>query len=335
MNMKSAIIGLGMIAPMHIKSIEAIGGEVAVVCDNSGANIEKAGLNCPAFSDYKKMLASGGFEVLHICLPHYLHAEVAIAALEAGVHVLCEKPMATTIADAKKMIAASEKSGAFLGIVFQNRFSPGAMLIKNTLQSGELGAVKSGWLRVTWHRDEGYYAQSDWRGRWATEGGGVLINQSIHTFDMLNYFLGIPTAVNASIANRAHPKIEVEDVSEGVISYGKTNISFFVNTYHPYDAPVKIELICENGTAELTGEDATIIFKDGTKKTVGADLDAQKKFGMKSYWGVSHIKQIQAFYDSIAKNEPPTPSGEEGLITQKLINGIYESAKNHKTEVFL
>jgi len=299
---------------MHIKSLETIGVEVAAVCDIK--------LAPPAFSDYKEMLAAGGFDVVHVCLPHYLHAEVSIAALEKGIHVLCEKPMATTVADAEAMLAAAKKSGAKLSVVFQNRYSPGAQLIKSTLQSGELGAVKSGWLRVTWLRDEGYYAASDWRGKWATEGGGVLINQSIHTFDMVNYFLGNPTAVDANIANRAHPYIEVEDVAEGVIFYGKTAISFFVNTYHPYDAPASIELICENGRAKLIGENATITFANGQEKTAGADIDAQRKFRMKSYWGVSHIKQIKAFYDTLE-----TGLECSGLQTQKLINGIYESSK--------
>ena len=324
---KAAIIGLGNIAPMHIKSLEAIGVEITAVCDNRE---ERAGaLNCPFFTDYNEMLSAGGFDVLHICLPHYLHAPVAVAALEKGIHVLCEKPMATTIADAEKMIEASKKSGAFLGVVFQNRYSTGAALIKEALQSGELGEVLGGWLRVTWFRDASYYAESDWRGKWATEGGGVLINQSIHTFDMMNYFLGNPTDISASIANRAHPTIEVEDVAEGIITYGNAKISFFVNTYHPYDAPASIEIICKNGRATLIGEDATITLSNGTKKTAGADTEAQRQFGMKSYWGVSHVKQIQAFYNAISENRQPSPSGEEALLTQRLINGIYESAKAH------
>lgn len=333
MNFKAAVIGLGSIAPMHIKSLEAIGVEIAAVCDSNEKSLEKV-TAAQKFSDYKKMIDAGGFDMLHVCLPHHLHAPVAVTALEKGVHVLCEKPMATTTRGAEDMIAAAKKSGAFLGIVFQNRFSPGAELIKEELTSGSLGAVLGGWLRVNWHRDQSYYTQSDWRGKWATEGGGVLINQSIHTFDMVNHFLGKPTSVYASIANRAHPSIEVEDVAEGVITYGKAVVSFFVNTYHPYDAPASIEIICENGRAELTGENATITMNDGRKKTAGADFEAQKKFAMKSYWGVSHVKQIQAFYAAIEKGNPPYPDGAEGFCTQKLINAIYDSAKTGKKLLF-
>jgi predicted dehydrogenase len=307
--MKAAIIGLGAIAPMHINALEAIGAEIVVRADKE--------------THYNDLLARANFDALHICLPHFLHAEVAIAALEKGVHVLCEKPMATNVGDAQKMICAAEKSGAFLGVVFQNRFSPGAALIKNALESGELGTVKGGHIRVMWHRNDAYY-ESDWRGKIAKEGGGVLINQAIHMFDMANFFLGEPTDVQASIANRAHPKIEVEDVAEGVISYGAARVSFFVNTYHPYDAPATIELLCENGHAELSGENATIKFNDGRKKTAGPDTEAQKKFGMKQYWGVSHVKQIKAFYDCIKQGKSPSPNGAEALRTQKLINKIYD-----------
>jgi len=334
----AAIIGLGTVAPMHIKSLQSINIPIVAVCDKNAnvAQTTKESLkNCESFICYNEMLEHGGFDVLHICLPHYLHAPVAIAALAKGFHVLCEKPMATTIADAENMISTARDSGKTLGVIFQNRYSPGAALIKEALDNGELGAVQGGWLRVTWNRPESYYQESDWRGSWSTEGGGVLINQSIHTFDMMNYFLGNPTTVSAAIANRAHPSIEVEDVAEGVITYGKTPISFFVNTYHPYDAPASMELICEHGRATLTGEDAEVILINGTKKTAGADIDAQRRFGMKSYWGVSHIKQITAFYNAVTMGQPPETNGYEGLRTQQLINGIYESAKIGKPQNLL
>jgi len=340
---KAAIIGFGNIAPMHVKSLATIGVQLTAVCDVREKNLQGAPR---LFTDFREMLAAGEaglFDVLHICLPHHLHAPVAIAALERGIHVLCEKPLATTVADATSMINAAEKSGARLGVVFQNRFSPGAVLIRETLQSGSLGAVRGGALRVTWYRDAEYYTASDWRGKIATEGGGVLINQSIHTFDLMNYFLEkvnvsaphspdslpffVPTEpipVAATIANRTHPQIEVEDIAEGIIHYGEVPVSFFVNTYHPYDAPATIEILCENGRVQLIGEEAEITFADGTKKTAGPDDELRQRFGMKSYWGVSHIKLIQAFYAALETGEKFTPDGAEGLRTQRLINGIYD-----------
>jgi len=264
--------------------------------------------------------------VLHICLPHHLHAPVSVAALKKGIHVVCEKPMATTVADAQAMIAAAHSSGSKLEIIFQNRYNPATAAIKEALDSGELGPVQGGWLRVTWHRSEDYYTSNDWRGRWATEGGGALINQAIHTFDLMNYFLGSPTSVSASVANRAHPSIEVDDVAEGLIAYGDVDVSFYVNTFHPYNAPVALEIVCENGTAAISGKTATITYKDGRKAASIVSDDTANAYA-KDYWGYSHVKQFAAFYDSLAGKPARVVCGAEGLRTQRLINGIYDSSK--------
>jgi predicted dehydrogenase len=188
---------------------------------------------------------------------------------------------------------------------------------------------------VTWFRSEAYYTDSKWRGNWATEGGGVLINQSIHTFDLANYLLGgSPDYIEAAIANRAHPYIEVEDVAEGIISYGDVKISFYATTIFPYDAPVELELICENGRASVKGDDALIIYENGEEErpepisVLSADPEA------KSYWGVGHRWQIKAFYESLNKGEAPEIDGREGIKTQRIICGIYESAKTGKRVLF-
>ncbi|MCL2377523.1 MAG: Gfo/Idh/MocA family oxidoreductase [Defluviitaleaceae bacterium] len=327
-NYRAAVIGLGSICDVHIKPLQDLGINITAVCDNKPEPAKAMGrrLNCAHYTCYETMLATGGFDVLHICLPHYLHAPVAIAALEKGVHVICEKPMATTVPDAKAMITAAKEGGARLEIIFQNRYNPTTVVIKEALASGELGRIKGGWLRVNWFRDNEYYTQNDWRGRWATEGGGALINQSIHTFDLMNYFLGGPTGVSASIANRAHPLIEVEDVAEGLITYNDINISFYINTFHPYNAPVCIEIVCENGIANLTGNTATISYKNGREPLILETSPAGNAY-TKDYWGYSHIKQITAFYESLSGKPTQNVCGTEGLRTQELINGIYDSSK--------
>ena len=330
---RAAIIGLGSIYPMHEKSLITLGIPIAAVCDKDEARVLRVAesLNARGYINYKDMLNDGGFDVLHICLPHFLHAPITIDALRANYHVLCEKPLATTVKDAQEMIKTANESKKALSVVFQNRYNPGVQLIKKAITESTLGKIIGGFFRVTWHRGENYYANSDWRGAWATEGGGALINQAIHLFDMMNFFLGKPHHVNASISNRAHPTIEVEDIAEGIIFYGKNGeipISFYVNTFHPYDAPITLELIGENGHATLIGEDATIQFKDGTLHQIGADIDAQKKFNMKTYWGVSHIKQITDFYETIKKSTAVGFNDETALFTQRLINDVYTLSKN-------
>jgi len=326
--LKAAIVGLGAIYPMHAKALNSLEIPITAVCDSnvSLANKVAEELNAKAFTNVTNMLSEGNFDVLHICLPHYLHAPVSIEAMSGGYHVLTEKPMATTVEDAEKMITAAKNYNVYLGVIFQNRYNPGAILVKETLENGELGAVKGGFIHVTWNRGHDYYANSDWRGKWATEGGGALINQSIHSFDLMNHFLGNPTSVVASISNRAHPSIEVEDVAEGVITYGDTPVSFYVNTIHPYNAPVRVEVVCENGKASLVGKEAEITFNDGRKKCTIPNKEAQQP-GTKNYWGMSHVKQIQDFYASLKNNSLLAIDGEQGLRTQRLVNGIYKSAK--------
>ena len=331
MDFKAAVIGMGGISPMHVKSIVASGVKIVAVCDKNKETAERfAGeIGCLAFTCFEEMFKHSGFDVVHICLPHFLHAPVSIKAMESGYHVMCEKPMATSVEDAAKMIETSKKTGKTLGIIFQNRYNPGSVLVKEVIEKGELGKIISGEFNVKWNRFGEYYSASDWRGKWATEGGGVLVNQSIHTFDLMNFFLGDPTTVNASVRNMEHPEIEVDDLSVGVITYGDIPVEFFVNTFHATDAPVYVKVVGEKGTATLVGDDGEVVFADGTKKTAGADFEAQKQFGMKDYWGTSHIKQVKAFYDSLEAGEPPFVTMEDAFRTQRLLRCIYESAKEN------
>jgi len=320
---KAAIAGCGAIVFPHTHSLDNLGIEIAAVCDPVAERMEK--YNCAKFPGYEAMIDAGGFDVLHVCLPHYLHAPAGIYAMERGFNVLCEKPMALNVAEAETMIKCARDNDVTLGVIFQNRYNPGSQMLKKALESGALGKVKSGYLQVTWFRDEDYYINSGWRGKQSTEGGGVLINQSIHTFDLMNYLMGKQFSnIEASVSNRAHPSIEVEDVAEGVISYDDVKISFYANTIHPYDAPVKLELICEKGRASVSGDTALIEYSDGRKETAKDDDNLPE--GVKSYWGQSHFRQIKAFYESLSRGERPEIDGEEAIKTQRIINGIYEAA---------
>jgi predicted dehydrogenase len=329
MDLKAAIVGCGGIFTMHADALKKEGIPIAAVCDNRAERAEaKAGkYNCRAFTDYKEMLAAGGYDVVHICLPHYLHAPVAIEALSHGYNVLTEKPMATTVKDAEAMLNAEKNANRTLGVIFQNRYNPGTRLAKAALDGGALGRVLNGYLRVTWHRDKHYYLDSGWRGQWATEGGGVLINQAIHTLDMAVHLLGLPLSVDAITANHTHPYIEVEDVAEGVLSYADdVNISFYVNTSHPCDAPIQFGLQCENGWIKTQGDETVVTYKDGRIETASRDAGTQDVLGGKSYWGASHILQIRDFYKSLANGERPAIDGNEGIKTIKLLQMIYDSS---------
>lgn len=334
------IVGVGNIFPMH--ALPVINNEVCelvAVCDNKEDRAIKAAeeFNCNQYFDYKEMIDKENLDVLHICLPHYLHAEVAIYALSNQVHVMTEKPMSIHFKDAQDMVQAAKDNNKTLGVIFQNRYNPGSQLIKKTLESGELGKIISSKLSVTWDRSDDYYSKSDWKGTWEKEGGGVIIDQAIHTMDLVRWFVDDEIdSIDANISNRGHAIIEVEDSAEGMIRYKNgVTTAFHALNYYGYDAPVEIELYCEKGLAKMVADKGTILFNNGREYSADADPTENFEYGdVKQYWGVSHIKQINLFYEALAKGQEPAINGQEAMKTQKMICAIYDSGKEGKTIKF-
>lgn len=334
------IVGIGNVFPMHaLPVINNDNCELVAVCDNKEDRAKAASeeFNCAYYLDYKEMINEANLDVVHICLPHYLHAPVAIYALNNKVHVMTEKPMSIGLQDAKDMVSAAEDNGKTLGVIFQNRYNPGSQLIKKTLESGELGKIITAKLSVTWDRSDEYYGKSDWKGTWEKEGGGVIIDQAIHTMDLVHWMIDDEIDhIDASIANRGHAVIQVEDSAEGIIRYknGVTTTFHAVN-YYGYDAPVEIELYCENGIANMVADRATIKFNDAREYIADVDPNEEFEYGdVKQYWGVSHIKQINLFYQSLIEGIEPEINGKEALKTQEMICGIYESGKKREKVKF-
>ena len=336
---RAAVIGCGKISVMHCISIlNQKNVELTAVCDIKEDRAREAAerYGTRYYTDYKEMIEKEKLDAVHVCTPHYLHPEMVIYALEKGLHVLTEKPMSIKEDDAVAMCDAAVKAGRHVMVSFQNRFNPGSILIKNTLESGDLGHIQTARAMVTWDRSDEYYSKSDWKGTWDKEGGGVIIDQAIHTLDLMNWFISSPLKeVDASLHNRCHDIIKVEDSAEGLVKYENgVNACFFGINYYGYDAPVELELVCEKGNVKLVGERAHIVFKDG--KELIADRDPNELFcfgNVKQYWGVGHMKEIHWFYthleDSTMKN-----NAEEVFGTHRLIFAIYKSGKEHKPVFF-
>lgn len=334
---KVGIVGCGNIFPMHAISVDSLeNAEIVAVCDikEDRAKAKANEFNCKYYVDFKEMIDKEALDVIHICLPHYLHAPVAIYAANKGINILTEKPMSIKLEDAEEMVNAAKNNNVTLGVIFQNRYNPGSQLMKKTLESGELGKIITGKLSVTWNRSDEYYSHSDWKGTWDMEGGGVIIDQAIHTMDLMRYLVDDEIDyVDATIGNRAHEMIEVEDSAEGVIKYKNGIVTgFYAINYYGYDAPVEIELYCEKGIVKMVGERASIKFNDG--RELIADNNPNEVFhygnGAKGYWGVCHVKQINNFYKALSEGVQPEITGVEALKTQKMICAIYESGKEKK-----
>lgn len=326
------MIGCGSISGVHLKAISAIGSaRLLAVVDIDRALAEKTAkqYGCDYYTDYHEVLRREDIDVVHLCTGHYLHAPMAVDALNAGKHVLTEKPMAETKAAARTMLNAAEANpNVQLGVIFQNRYNPASVIMKKYADSGELGRLLGMKGIVTWYRGRDYYA-TEWKGKWATEGGGVLINQSIHTLDLLQWLGGEVFSIKGTVSNDSlEGVIEVEDSAHAhlVFENGATAVFYATNAYRA-NSPVEVEMLFEKGRLYLRG-DSLYLECDGEQTLLSEPV--ANDLGVKSYWGVSHGAQIQDFYDHIREGRPFWINGPEGYKAFRLVMDIYESSKTGK-----
>ena len=312
--MKSAIIGLGVIGKVHYEVLKKQGEDIVCVCD---INPEVLGdfEGVKKYLNFKVMLDCEDLDVVHICTPHYLHAEMTVYALEKGINVLCEKPLCISEEEIEKVLEAEAKSTAKLGVCFQNRYNFSSVFAKKYL-GGK--SVMFAFGSVRWHRDEKYYKSADWRGKWNTEGGGVLINQAIHTIDLLSWILGEPKQVVGGTFNLSlKDVIEVEDTA--VVDFvGDNGFSLFATNSANQDMPVELRFMTENDVLIITPDSAILN---------GKAVDIEKEIGWygKQSYGSGHEKLIRDFYDCVANGKPFEIDGKEGAKAVNLVLAAYKS----------
>ena len=316
------IVGYGSIGPTHAAAVAKLSSaKLYAVCDIDPERRAKCAeqYSVIEYADFDEMLKDENIDSVHICTPHHLHFEMAKKAIAAGKYVVCEKPVTMTEEEFDSLCELD--TCGKVCVVFQNRFNPSVEALKSLVNSGELGAVKTAKAIVTWRRGASYYAHDEWRGKWATEGGGVLINQSVHTLDYFGYLLGEIKSVRAQMTNFAIPEIEVEDTFSASLRLGNGQraIFFATNAYGADSAPI-FEVIFEKGTARY---DDGKLFVNGQ---VVAE-DSKPKMG-KMYWGRGHEMLFESFYD---KGE--IVSLESVKTTMKTMFAMYKSAKNGGIEV--
>ena len=329
--MRAAIVGCGSIARVHAKSILALGHELAALADIDPDHLDKFSqeFGGTPYSSLEAMLDNECIDVLHICTPHYLHVPMAIYALKKGVNVFMEKPPVISNEQLVQLEDALSGAAKKLGFCFQNRYNPAVVMARQILQSGEAGEVLGARGYVTWNRGINYYSDP-WHGKLALEGGGVLINQAIHTLDLLHCFIGkTPISIDALIANhRLKSEIEVEDTVSALITYPNASLSFYATNSYSEDSPALLEVKCENLHLRLEGN--TLFCKQQGGAWEQIEVTQPQALG-KSYWGVGHIICIEDFYRCIQENQPFALELSGVKDTIRLTMDIYQSARENRT----
>jgi UDP-N-acetyl-2-amino-2-deoxyglucuronate dehydrogenase len=329
MTIHIGLIGGGNISQTHARAARAIHGvQIAAVF---GSNAEKicqlaAEPGASWYSDYEKFLAHRPMDLVAIGCPSGLHAEHGIAAARRGLHVLVEKPIDISCARADALIAETEKAGVKPGVFFQDRFKPGIRQMKSAIGGGALGKPILADARVKWYRPQEYYGDSRWRGTLALDGGGALINQGIHTIDLLLWMFGEVVAVQARKATAVH-KIEAEDTLVAVLEFSNGALGSFIATTSAYPGyPRRIELSGSNGTLILAGDelvscDLRHSMKERVKPTVG-DLDTREISPVVRDFRY-HQAVFEDFIHAIQSNSQVECDGQEARRSLALVEAMY------------
>ena len=324
---RTALIGCGSISKVHLDALSHMDNvELVSVADvkedRAKARAEQYG--CAYTTDWTEYVSRDDIDVVHICTPHYLHAPMAIALLDSGKRVLTEKPMASEVADAEEMIRHSDGR---LAVVFQNRYNEASQFIRQSIADGRYGKLLSMRAAVNWHRTPEYYTESGWRGFYKTEGGGVLINQAIHTLDLMLYFAGKPASVRGHVStDLLYDTIEVEDTASGLIKFESGLLAnFYCTTTFGTDRPVEIELVFERATLKTDAETLHVTHNGGTELICSSAAS-----GAKAYWGTTHEVLLRDFYKAVEEKRPFWIDGESALPVLKLLKGVYESSRTGK-----
>lgn len=323
----AALIGCGDVSTVHFEALNKIpDAELAAVSDNDPARLQETSerLGVPGFADYVEMLDTVRPDVVHICAPHHQHEPMAVACLERGINVVVEKPLAHTPEAGRRIAAAAASSGAKIAVCFQNRYNSTAREARRLLESGDLGGVRGAAGTVVWERPGDYYRARPWRGLWPEAGGGLLMNQAIHTLDLLQWLVGDVNDVRGHAAtHHLDDVIDVEDTAEMVLHHaGGARSVFYATVAGVGNSPVTIDITTDEATLSLRG-DLTVTYADGRTDVIP---ERRADSGGRDYWGVSHELLISDFYRSLADSSSFWIGPHEALKTLDIINQVYRQS---------
>ena len=337
------IVGCGMISQFHAKALADVAGAKLVACvdrrlDAAKAFGEQHGIN--AYDDLDTMLADPKVDVVTICTPSGAHMEPAVAAANAGKHVIVEKPLEITLKRCDKIIEACKKNKVVLSTLFPSRFHKSSQLLKEAVDKGKFGRLTLGDSYVKWFRTQEYYDSGAWRGTWALDGGGALMNQAIHSVDLLVWLMGPVAEISAQTATLAHERIEVEDVATAALKFERGALGVIEATTAAFPGALKkIELHGSHGSAtieeediktwefaKMTAKDKKIAAEYGSVTETGGGAADPSAIGYEA-----HATQFRDIVKAIKKGTPPAVDGPEGRRSVEVILAIYKAAETGKS----
>ena len=331
--LRLALVGAGLAADVHRQAIEAVAeAQLAAVAHYAPARFEAIsahfGVPCASFDE---VLGRSDVDAVIVATPSGQHAEQAVRAAEAGKHVLVEKPIALRLEDADRMIEACRRTGVRLGVAFQRRAQPLFQRIHQAVQAGDLGRLTLGAVVLPYVRDADYYDQAAWRGTWAQDGGGALMNQGIHLVDLLLWYLGVPEHISACARTLARD-VEVEDTAAATLQFESGALATFAATTTAQPGfPHRLSLYGTAGGIEIEGE--------RVRRWTLAAPGQVEPFPVSSSAGAGaggapggieadgHARLLRDFIEAVRQGRPPLVSGSEGRRSLAAVLSIYEAAE--------
>ena len=335
------VIGAGMIGAYHADAVRALpNARLVAICDHLSEAAGRLGqrCGCSGMCDIERFLSRDDIDVVTVATPSGTHADIAIAAARHGKHCIVEKPLDITLEKIDRMIEAHEKAGTTLGGIFNFRFSETTKIFKRAVEQGRFGRLTFGMAYGPWWRDQEYYDKGGWRGTWALDGGGALMNQGIHTIDLLQYLMGPVKRVMAMCSTLAHERIEVEDTGVATVEFANGALGTIACTTSMWPGHFRV--------VEIAGTDGTVAMADQNyffwqfRRETSEDDEIRRKYlqfpavsvgaanpsaGMTAD---NHRMNFAEFLQALDENRKPAIDGAEARKAVQIILAIYESAKH-------
>ncbi|NLY72738.1 MAG: Gfo/Idh/MocA family oxidoreductase [Tissierellia bacterium] len=334
------LIGCGSIGRVHADIIKGLAhAELVAIAGRGDHHREFAeDLSCDFCLDYEDLLNNPEIDAVAICLPSGAHSRAAIQAARAGKHVICEKPIATTLEEGQAMIDAARDKEVELAVIFQHRFDKPIVLLKQAIEEGKLGKLLWGSSKTIWYRDDKYFS-NPWRGTWEHDGGGALINQSIHYIDLLIHLFGDVKSLSGKCRTLRHKEIETEDIGVANLEFTSGAIGTIEGTTASYPGLyAELSVFGEKGSVIIRNDQLLFYhFEGGKWQEFEKILDPEKANALNTGPEVdraSHIRQYEDFINAILEKRRPLVTGEEAIKSLEVIKAIYR-ASDTKKEVYL